>query len=1194
MRIRTPLFFRFLCLCLLASASVSQQVRAQATTLATPAPQIKAAIDDRDIVRLAGNVHPSAASGADIGAIADAMPLGRMMLVLKQSDAQAGALRRFLDEQQNPSSPNYHRWLTPDQFGLQFGVDASDLAKVTTWLGDHGFAIESVARARNVITFSGTHAQLKSAFHTEIHRYRVSNQTHYANAVDPSIPAALAPVVAGFVRLNDFRPAALHKDRGLVRNRKGETSWQSIATDQVDPLFNTTLNARSYAAVSPFDFATIYNVKPLWDAGVDGSGQTIAIVSRSAINPNDVSHFRSTFGLPASKLQIIYNGQNPGITDDESEAALDVEWAGAVAPNASIAMVVAASTAVTDGVDLSSEYIVDNNLAPVMNVSFGQCEVGLGTSGNQWYSNLWQQASAQGITVLVASGDAGSASCDQNQTYATYGLSVSGLSSTPYNVAVGGTDLYGTYTSKATYWDTTNDPLTGRSAKSYMPETPWNNSCGNPQLLTVLQGKGYTGKNAEDLCNGIYSSSYLSTTGGGGGKSSCVISPDGLGDPAFCQGGWPKPAWQAGIAGDPADNARDVPDISLFAGNGLWGSFYVYCASDITPSGTCDYTSADDTEYMAAGGTSFASPAMAGIFAMINQKTGVRQGNANYILYKLGTAQFATGSSSCDSSNGTPGSDCIFHDITQGSNAVACAVGSQDCTATNAADIYSALPAYSTGKGYDLASGIGTINALNLVNAWAVASSQLAPTTTQLVWNATTSTYGSPIDANITVSSTSAIPAGDASVELSATNAAVAGPLTLVDGKVSFATTRIPAGTIDVKAYYAGNGNFAPSTSTASSITISKAPTSLVIAASRSTIVGNQSTTLVATVSTSSLADNPTGVITFVNQATKATLAVVASYGVTDANGYSVAKATLPVPASLLTPGLNTIVATYAGDSNYNSSASTALSISYTGPFTLSSTASEVDLTNGTGAASLTLSATNGSPLAEIVNLSCVNPPAGIACSFDPAAIAKGSTGAVVGLTVYASNPIFTPSLRKTQTASNASQAGSLIGLAAILLFGFAKRRRAAMVHLLPCLFAGALLVLSGCSGGNAAGTPLAATTTTLAATPARAALGASMSFSASVAGKAGAAAPGGTVTFSEGSAVLGTATLANGVATYSTTTLTRGAHAIVASYAGDTSNLGSASASTPAVVFYSTTLSVKASDVLGNSSTINIPVVVY
>jgi subtilase family serine protease len=351
--------------------------------------------------------------------------MDRMILLLKPDASQEASLEALLAAQQDPQSPEYRRWLTPEEFGERFGVSESDINRLVAWLTSHGFQVEPTPASRKQIVFNGTAGQVRSAFHTEVRAYNTGTERHYANAQDPSIPAAFAAVVAGVVSLNDFQSRPMHRGTAAVGSQPEFTSGMSHY-------------------LSPSDFATIYDAAGLYTQSIDGTGQSVAVAGRSNLSLSDVQSFRSTFGLRSNNPAVIVNGTNPGVvsTDEETEATLDVEWSGATAPKASVQFVVSASTNTSDGITLSSQYIVNHNLAPVMTLSFGNCEAAIGSAGNQFWNSLWHQAAAQGITVLVAAGDSGAAGCDSpSSTSATGGAGVNGLCSSPYSTCVGGTQF---------------------------------------------------------------------------------------------------------------------------------------------------------------------------------------------------------------------------------------------------------------------------------------------------------------------------------------------------------------------------------------------------------------------------------------------------------------------------------------------------------------------------------------------------------------------------------------------------------------------------------------------------------------------------------------------------------------------------------------------------------------------------------
>ncbi len=603
-------------------------------------------INEGQLAKLPGNVHPLARSEFDRGPAPPDLPMQRMLLVLTRSSRQQAALQNLLDQQHDRSSALYHQWLTPQQFGQQFGAAAQDVQTVTAWLQSHGFQIVRVSNGRSIIEFSGAAAQVQEAFHTEIHKYVVNGKTHWANSSDPEIPAALAGVVAGVATLNNFQ-----KKPQLIR---------SPEVFQRSPQFTGSDGSH---ALAPADYAIIYNINPLYNSGIDGAGTVIAVVGRTNINLSDIVSFRTAFGLPANPPQIVLNGPDPGDLggDEESEAVLDSSWAGAVAPGATVKLVVSKSTNTSDGVDLSEEYIIDNNLGDVMTESFGDCEANYTAAEGAAISALAQQAAAQGITYMVAAGDSGAEGCDDpsSETTATGPVSVNILASTPYTVAVGGTQ-FNENGKNAAYWQSAN-ASNDESAISYIPEDVWNESC--------TTGHCTTGNSP-----GLWAS--------GGGASTL----------------FPKPAWQTGVSGIPNDGARDVPDVALSAAG---HDAYLLCLD-----GSCTPNKTGRISFDGYSGTSAATPSFAGVMALIVQKTGSRQGQANYVLYALAANESL---SACNASNaaGLPAGTCIFNDVTAGNDAVPGESG----YGTSAAK-------YQAGIGYDLATGLGSVNVTNLANNW--------------------------------------------------------------------------------------------------------------------------------------------------------------------------------------------------------------------------------------------------------------------------------------------------------------------------------------------------------------------------------------------------------------------------------------------------------------------------------------------
>jgi subtilase family serine protease len=799
----------------LAAAALGQSAALQ--------PRIVEAVQSDKVVTLRGNVHPMARPANDRGLLADQQPITKIHVLLQRSAAQENALQQLMAQQLDPSSKNFHAWLTPQEFGQQFGPADSDVQAVKNWLASQGFTGLKVNNGKTLIEFDGTAGKVRNAFHSEVHHLAVNGEEHFANMQEPQIPAALASVVGGVAGLHNFRPKPLLHPLGKFR--------RNASTGEVTPLFTFRDVNGIFFGVGPKDFAKIYNVP---SATFDGTGQSIAIVAQTNINLQDVRDFRSIFGLPVNDPQIILNGADPGlVSGDEGESDLDVEWSGAVAPKAKIIMV---ATPFTDtdglgGVALSAEYIVDNNIAPVMSDSYGSCEANLGTSGNAFYNALWQQAAAEGITVSVSAGDNGSAGCDNpnTETSAADGIAVSGLASTPYNVAMGGTD-FDQANIQSTFWDTcVGTPCTtgALSAKGYIPEITWNDSCA----AAATTGNLTTCASA----TATSTSAPLNIVAGSGGPSSKYTKA--------------QAPWQTGFG----DTARDLPDVSLFSSDGQNGSFYITCESDLDIPGDtgCNLTNfSSETngpfhDFQAIGGTSAAAPAFAGIMALVNQKTGQRQGNANLTLYAMAKSETF---SSCNSSDGTSGSStnttCVFNDITKGNNSVPCAGGSTNCSKTSSGGFgvlaSGTAPSFAAGAGYDLATGLGSINVGNLISKWSTPS--LISTSTTLT--SSPSPISGSVDASFTLSgkvtktSGTATPTGAVVFENAATGLPADSTTLDSSGNYSLATTFLPAGTYTLKAHYGGDTTYAPSDSTPVSVNIATQASKVVVSFVTSTSAG--------------------------------------------------------------------------------------------------------------------------------------------------------------------------------------------------------------------------------------------------------------------------------------------------------------------------------------------------------------------
>jgi pseudomonalisin len=599
---------------LIAGCGGSLRVNEAPTRSPLPVPAAANPVDESRMVTLRGNVHPLARPEFDQGLANPATRLDRMLLVLNSSHAQQADLDALLAAQQDPDSPLYHQWLTPAEFGARFGASDADLAQVTAWLAAQGFIVDEIPAGRRLVAFSGSAAQVAAAFHTPLHIYRVDGTDHLANAEDPQIPVGLSGLIAGIVSLHNFRRTS---EMGALAPLSMQPEYSAGATHYLFPA----------------DFATIYDLNPLFAAGTNGTGSSIAIAARSNIKLSDVEAFRSMAGLPANDPSVTLDGADPGlVAHDQDESTLDAQWSGAAAPAAKVNLVVAASTATTDGIDLAAAYIVNHAAAQVVSVSYGSCEQDMGAAELALYNSLWGQAASQGMSVFVASGDAGAAGCSAPTTNAGSQPAVNGLCSSPYSTCVGGTE-FNEGANAAQYWSATNSAGYS-SALSYIPEEVWNESASN-------------------------GGAELWASGGG---ASTVYT---------------QPVWQANVNGTGAANGmRAVPDLALAAAD--HDGYFV----------------AENGSFWIASGTSAATPSFAGIMALVVQcQHGASQGNANPRLYTLADA-----------------ADDPFHTTPSGDNSVP---GVSGFTATGAA--------------YNLATGLGSVDAALLVKGWSMASQIIPP-----------------------------------------------------------------------------------------------------------------------------------------------------------------------------------------------------------------------------------------------------------------------------------------------------------------------------------------------------------------------------------------------------------------------------------------------------------------------------------
>jgi subtilase family serine protease len=709
---RTNTFFvRGLYCCALAVGATSALVAQSAAQSSGDAPAarvlITQPIDSSRLYTLAGNKRGEANAQNDRGKVADTFAMQHMFLQLQRSPEREQALKDFIDQQHDSTSPNFHRWLTADQFGEMYGPAPQDLETVAGWLRSSGFTVNTVYPSGMSIDFSGTAGKVSAAFRTEIHKLSVNGKDHIANMSDPQIPEALAPVVVGIVSLHDFWPHSMRK-----------------------PVAHYTID---YELIVPADLATIYDFNPAFTAGNTGKGQTIAVLEDSDLyNTADWNTFRQVLGLSkytSGALETVNpapprgasNCSDPGANGDDDEVATDTEWASAAAPDATIELASCADTNTTFGVLIAQQNLINSHHPPqIISDSYGLCEAESGVAFNAAYNSSAQQAVAEGVSMFVAAGDEGAASCDRGFSSATHGIGVGSSASPPYNVAVGGTDFAdGSQGTVNMYWGPTNSSTFG-SALSYIPEIPWNDSCAGSVLA------GFFGYSVSYGSSGFCGSSiaqqagFFEVTAGSGGPSGCAtgVPAENLVVGGSCQG-YPKPAWQTGVPGIPDDGVRDLPDVSLFAANGIWGHYYVICFSDLSNGGaSCEDAPA---YWSGAGGTSFSAPIMAGVQALVNQKMGGAQGNPNPVYYKLAASSVASS---------------VFHSITTGDIAVNCS-GEIDCfgagfvgrgreTPSNEFQGNGGLstssgkytPAFGTASGWNFATGLGSVDVFNLILNW--------------------------------------------------------------------------------------------------------------------------------------------------------------------------------------------------------------------------------------------------------------------------------------------------------------------------------------------------------------------------------------------------------------------------------------------------------------------------------------------
>jgi hypothetical protein len=1062
--------------------------------------RITQAINPEVRVTLQHNMHPLALAKYDQGAAPGSMATGRIMLVLKRSDMQNLALRQYLGDLQNPHSPNYRKWLTPEQFGRQYGISDTDLTTVTAWLQSQGFTVEQVPQARNVVIFSGNVAQIHQAFNTSIHRYFVNGEAHLANSTDPQIPAALAPVIAGVAPLNDFRPK-----RGVQRQIGGRFDPE---TKTIKP--DLTLNCTSSGCALPggsnsslilfanaADAATIYDTPiPALNKNYssslvggntyDGTGVTIGIAGDSNITVQDINNYRSAF-LPSSYPQfqqsnVIVVGNDPGMNGDAIEALLDLEVSGGIAPGATVNFYTGADTDLQSGLFLAIYRALDDNAVSILNVSFGACEANQGDSGNAQILNAWQQAAAQGISVTASTGDSGSAGCDNpnTETAAANGLAISGLASTAYNIAVGGTDynaLQSTSTSFSQYVGTTNAASSYyRTALSYIPESPWNDSptTNNGPLATNTAFKDSSGN--------------TNITGAGGGISDCVQTSGNT-----CTGGYAVPPFQTGL---PASlnfgfSTRAVPDISLLAADGAYGALWVVCSDNVangssTTAQDCQQTSGSLTSsstFTGVGGTSAASPAFAGMLALVSQSQGgVRLGQANNVLYNLASqaALYPT----------------VFHDVTTGNNSVVCTGGSAANCGSN-----SFLTGYNAGAGYDAATGLGSVDVSQLIANWKKAT--ITATTTSIKINGSTSAvsvqHGTTLNFGISVTPSSAT--GDVSIVnnsgVQSGGASDQSFGTLSSGSLTGTYSGLPGGgPYTVSAYYGGDVKNAGSTSNGVTVTISPEPSTTLLnvniydASTGNTVCQDGSSTpcvgasvpyglfnfaLAQPVCTACIAGTTitpngvaTGTVNFFDGSNSLATSAIASNGVATYTNYQIVSQTFSV-------GTHSVTAAYGGDGSFNGSTSTATAFKVIQAATTTAAASSATSVGSTASVMISVAVAAdslGAPPSGNVQLFNGSTAVGAAVAVTQGySSTTGLVQSTASFTLTGSQLLGTVKMAKQdRSAFPWGISGGAAAMACVLFFAIPARRRSWRALLALIVFAIIVSGATACGGGSSSG----------------------------------------------------------------------------------------------------------------------------
>jgi subtilase family serine protease len=1044
--------------------------------------RITSTIDNYGPVVLKGSVYSKAQPQYDQGPVDAAMKLDYITMVVQPSAKQQVDLEQLLKQQQDPTSPNYHRWLTPEQYADRFGLSPNDVEKLTAWLRSQGFGIVQVARGRNWIAFSGTAVLVENTFHTQIHYFNVDGEQHFANATEISIPQALDGIVVGFRGLNDFSP----KPMGI----------RQVGPRDFFPIIGSFYDLGGFNFLAPDDIAMIYDITPLYSSGINGTGMKMVVVGQTDIDTTDINQFRSAFNLPAINLQQVLVGTDPGTTSDLLEADLDLEWSSAVARNATIIFVKADKS--IGGVFASAQYAIDHQLAPVISMSYGACEA---DNAGFLPSNEMElkKANSEGITFLASSGDTGAAGCDGAVAKAMQGLAVNYPASSPEVTGVGGNEFSGDVSNPSQYWNATNN-ANGESAISYIPEMAWNDTASRGTL-----------------------------SASGGGASSC--------NNTGCANGFAKPPWQIGTT--PNDGVRDVPDVAISASPDHDG--YIICTTQ-TSVHTC--ASGVGTSPAIVGGTSASAPVFAGIVTLLNQFVGgTGLGNINTKLYTLAQNtsngvfhDITTGNNIVPCTPGTPsGAPAALRCPQGGQFGYSAGPGYDQVTGLGSVDAHAlvtnwgasttttltsssnpapsntsvTLTATVTRTGSTAPTGSVTFNdGATTIGTQPLASSKAAvststlsvgahsitatysgdsknaqstsavlietitgtgtlPTTTTIVANQGAVTYGTAATFTATVTPGSGNPTPTQTVTFLDGTTSVGVATLNSSGMATFTSSSLTAGMHSIFALYSGDSASASSQSaTPASQTINKATTTTAAPSLSLSSVNVKSSGPVVMAAAITPSAGPTGSMNFLVDGT-----VVGSASVGSSFSYN---------PSGLTGGNHSITANYLGDTNYAPSFSLGQTLSVQ-DFQIAANPTTVSISSPGQSGTTTLTITPLGGFNQTLSYSCGTLPSETTCTFASA----GANSETLTISTTPASRLWEGPFGHRGSIFYALLLPGVMGL--VLPSG---KRKLSWQSLLPLLVVlGALMLwIPGCGGGGGGGgnhnpgTPTGSSTVTITA----------------------------------------------------------------------------------------------------------------